>query len=40
MDVSLTNDDGSSTWSLGTTVSGVAVTLDSENDVTAVSKQI
>jgi len=36
MDVSITNDDGSSTWSIGTTVSGVAVTLDSENDVTAV----
>jgi len=36
MDVSITNDDGSSTWSLGTTVSGVAVTLDSENDVSAV----
>jgi hypothetical protein len=36
MDVSLTNDDGSSTWSLGTTVQGVALTLDSENDVTAV----
>lgn len=36
MDVSITNDDGSSTWSLGTTVSGVAVTLDSESDVTAV----
>jgi len=36
MDVSVTNDDGSSTWSLGTTVSGVAVTLDSESDVSAV----
>ena len=36
MDVAVTNDDGSSTWSLGTTVSGVAVTLDSENDVSAV----
>ena len=36
MDVSITNDEGSSTWSLGTTVSGVAVTLDSESDVTAV----
>ena len=36
MDMSITNDDGSSTWSIGTTVSGVAVTLDSENDVTAV----
>ena len=36
MDVSITNDDGSSTWSLGTTVSGVAVSLDSESDVSAV----
>jgi hypothetical protein len=36
MDMSITNDDGSSTWSLGTTVSGVAVTLDSESDVSAV----
>jgi hypothetical protein len=36
MDISVTNDDGSSTWSLGTTVSGVAVTLDSESDVSAV----
>ena len=36
MDMSVTNDDGSSTWSLGTTVSGVALTLDSEADVTAV----
>jgi hypothetical protein len=35
MDLSLTNDDGSTTWSIGTTVSGVALTLDSENDVTA-----
>jgi len=35
MDMSITNDDGSSTWSLGTTVSGVAVTLDSESDVSA-----
>ena len=34
--MSVTNDDGSSTWSLGTTVSGVAVTLDSDADVTAV----
>ena len=33
--VSLTNDGGSTTWSIGTTVSGVALTLDSENDVTA-----
>jgi len=36
MDVSVTNDDGSSTWSLGTTVSGVAVTLDSDSDISAV----
>jgi len=36
MDMSITNDDGSSTWSLGTTVSGVAVTLDSDADVSAV----
>ena len=36
MDMSVTNDDGSSTWSLGTTVSGVAVTLDSDSDVSAV----
>ena len=35
MDISLTNDAGSSTWSIGTTVSGVALTLDSENDVSA-----
>jgi hypothetical protein len=35
MDISLTNDAGSSTWSIGTTVSGVDLTLDSENDVTA-----
>jgi len=36
MDVSITNDDGTSTWSLGTTVSGVAVTLNSDADVSAV----
>jgi len=35
MDLSITNDGGSTTWSIGTTVSGVALTLDSENDVTA-----
>ena len=29
MDVSITNDGGSSTWSLGTTVSGVDLTLAS-----------
>ena len=35
MDLSITNDAGGSTWSIGTTVSGVDLTLDSENDVTA-----
>ncbi len=35
MDLSLTNAAGATTWSIGTTVSGVALTLDSENDVTA-----
>jgi hypothetical protein len=35
MDISLTNDGGSSTWSIGTTVSGVAVTLNSSKAVTA-----
>ena len=35
MDLTIANDAGSSTWSIGTTVSGVDLTLDSENDVTA-----
>ena len=35
MDITITNDAGASTWSIGTTVSGVDLTLDSENDVTA-----
>jgi len=35
MDVSLTNDAGATTWSIGTTVSGVALTLDSDNDISA-----
>ena len=35
MDMSLTNDGGSTTWSIGTTVSGVAVTLNSAKAVTA-----
>jgi hypothetical protein len=35
MDVTLTNSAGATTWSIGTTVSGVDLTLDSENDVTA-----
>ncbi len=35
MDISVTNDAGTSSWSIGTTVSGVALTLDSDNDITA-----
>ena len=35
MDVSITNDCGSSTWSLGTTVSGVDLTLASSKAITA-----
>jgi hypothetical protein len=35
MDIDLTNSAGATTWSIGTTVSGVDLTLDSENDVTA-----
>jgi len=35
MDVSVTNDAGATTWSLGTTVSGVALTLASSQKVTA-----
>ena len=35
MDVAVTNDGGSSTWSIGTTVSGVALTLASSQKVTA-----
>jgi len=35
MDVSVTNKAGASTWSLGTTVSGVALTLASSQKVTA-----
>ena len=35
MDISVTNDGGTSSWSIGTTVSGVALTLDSDNDITA-----
>jgi len=36
MDVSVTNKAAATTWSVATTVSGVDLTLDSENDVTAV----
>ena len=35
MDVSVENDGGATTWSLGTTVSGVALTLASSQAVTA-----
>jgi hypothetical protein len=35
MDISVTNKAGSTTWSLGTTVSGVALTLASSQKVTA-----
>ena len=35
MDVSVTNKAAATTWSVATTVSGVDLTLDSENDVTA-----
>ncbi len=35
MDVSLTNDDGSTSWSIGTTVAGTAVTVSSDADVSA-----
>jgi hypothetical protein len=35
MDLTLTNDAGATEWKIGTTVSGVAVTLDSAKAVTA-----
>jgi hypothetical protein len=35
MDISITNDGGDSTWSISTTVSGVALTLNSANDISA-----
>jgi len=35
MDIDITNDAGTTTWALGTTVSGVDLTLNSGNDVTA-----
>jgi len=35
MDISITNDGGDSTWSIATTVSGVALTLNSANDISA-----
>ena len=36
MDVSLTNDAGSSSWTIGTTVAGTAVTVGSDKSVSAV----
>jgi hypothetical protein len=35
MDVSLTNDAGSSTWTIGTTVAGTAVTVGSDKSISA-----
>jgi len=35
MDVSLTNDGGTSTWSIGTTVAGAAITLNSDKSISA-----
>ena len=35
MDISITNEAGATTWSVGTTVSGIALTLNSSNDMTA-----
>ncbi len=35
MDVSVTNDDGTTTWSIGTTVAGTAITLDSSANISA-----
>ena len=36
MDVSLTNDAGSSTWTIGTTVAGTKVTVGSDKSISAV----
>ena len=36
MDVSLTNDAGSSTWTIGTTVAGTAITVGSDKSISAV----
>jgi len=35
IDVSITNDDGDTSWSVGTDISDVALTLNSDNDVSA-----
>jgi len=35
MDIDVTNDDGATTWAVATTVGGVDITLDSENDISA-----
>jgi len=36
MDISLTNDAGSSTWTIGTTVAGTAITVGSDKSISAV----
>jgi len=36
MDVSLTNDAGSSSWTIGTTVAGTAITVGSDKSISAV----
>ena len=36
MDISLTNDAGASTWTIGTTVAGTAVTVGSDKSISAV----
>ena len=35
MDIDVTNDDGATTWAVATTVGGVDITLDSDNDISA-----
>ena len=35
MDVSLTNDGGDSTWTIGTTVAGATVTVGSDKSISA-----
>ena len=35
MDIDVTNDDGTTSWAVATTVGGVDITLDSDNDISA-----
>jgi hypothetical protein len=35
MDVSITNDGGDTSWSVGTTISDITLTLNSDNDISA-----